>query len=68
MTTKPIPRYLPMSYASDTKLMPLTRKQKQLVEAIEEAEWIGHDSTLHVSELQYVNKRIKSGELYEPLF
>ena len=68
MTTKPIPRYLPMSYASDAKLMPLTSRQRQLVEAIEEAEWIGQDSTLHLSELQCVNKRIKAGELYETLF
>ena len=68
MPTKPIPRYLPVPYEQDRKLMPLTSRQRQLVEAIEEAEWIGQDSTLHLSELQYVNKRIKAGELYEPLF
>lgn len=57
-----------LAYSRDTKLMPLTRKQRQLIEAIEEAEWIGQDSALHIDELKYVNRRIQSGELYEPLF
>lgn len=57
-----------LAYSKDPKLMPLTRKQRQLIEAIEEAEWIGQDSSLHIDELKHVNKRIKSGELYEPLF
>lgn len=61
-------RHTYLSYGRYTTLMPITRKQRQLIEAIEEAEWIGQDSTLHIEELHSINKRIKAGELYEPLF